>query len=231
MVDKSLCARRTGRSLFSSRHRGFTLVEIMMSIVLIAIGMALALPSFRDMVEKRQVTNGVEQLASFVNTAQGAAMKTNREVWVSWARTDTNDWCIGANVENACDCTQDNACQINGQEFVIDDSHASAQVLVQSIAGGGDDSAYGFDPIRGLMTDLDDSLALEMHSQSGDFRLSLMVNNTGRVILCSPEANYAVPGYALCPQPAADGGAGDPIFEGPILIDPIVEEPIVEHGL
>ena len=206
MIDTSLCARRTGRHRSLSRHRGFTLVEVLMSVVLIAIGMALALPSYRDMVEKRQVTNGVEQLASFVNSAQGAAMKTNKEVWVSWARAGASEWCIGANVENSCDCTADDACQINGQDYVIDASHASPQVSMQSIGSGGDDNAYGFDPIRGLMTDLNDSLALEIHSQSGDFRLSLMVNNTGRVILCSPDADYAVPGYALCPVQQQEEG-------------------------
>ena len=61
------------------------------------------------------------------------------------------------------------------------------------------DGAYAFDPIRGLMVDLDDSLGMEMHSQSGDFQLSLMVNNVGRVILCSPSSDHAVPGYAICP--------------------------------
>ena len=95
MIDKSLGARSKGKTLFISRHRGFSLVEVMMSIVLIAIGTALALPSYRDMVEKRQVTNGAEQLASFINAAQGAAMKTNDEIWISWSRTADNDWCIG----------------------------------------------------------------------------------------------------------------------------------------
>jgi hypothetical protein len=43
---------------------------------------------------------------------------------------------------------------------------------------------------------------LSMSSRSGDFRMNLMVNNSGRVILCTPleYADYAVPGYALCPQ-------------------------------
>jgi type IV fimbrial biogenesis protein FimT len=204
MIDKSLCARRTGRFPSLSRHRGFSLVEILMSIVLIAIGTTLALPSYRDMVEKRQVTNGAEQLASFINAAQGAAMKTNDEVWVSWTRSGATEWCIGANVESACDCTTDNACTINGQDFVLDDSHASPQIVMEPIAGGGGDSTYAFDPIRGLMSDLNDSMAVELRSKSGDFRLSLMVNSTGRVILCSPDADYAVPGYALCPVQAVE---------------------------
>jgi hypothetical protein len=48
--------------------------------------------------------------------------------------------------------------------------------------------------------DLDDSLTVELRSPSEDFRLNLMVNNTGRVILCSQDSEHAVPGYATCPS-------------------------------
>ena len=198
MIDKSLGARSKGKTLFISRHRGFSLVEVMMSIVLIAIGTALALPSYRDMVEKRQVTNGAEQLASFINAAQGAAMKTNDEIWISWSRTADNDWCIGANADTSCDCTQSNACQVTGQDFVIDNACAGHRDLMHASRSGGDDHAYAFDPIRGLMLDLEDSLELQLRSNSEDFRLNLQVNNTGRVVLCSDSATHAVPGYAVC---------------------------------
>lgn len=198
MIEKSVGGRPKGHTLFISRHRGFSLVELMMSIVLIAVGTALALPSYRDMVEKRQVTNGAEQLASFINSAQGVAMKTNDEVWISWSRTASNDWCIGANSETSCDCTQDNACQINGQDFVIDNASAGNRDLMHAIEGGGGDNAYAFDPIRGLMADVDDSLEIQLRSENEDFRLNLQVNNTGRVVLCSDNASHAVPGYEVC---------------------------------
>ena len=207
MIVKSSGVRPQGKTLFISRHRGFTLVEIMMSIVLLALGLALALPSYRDMVEKRQVTNGAEQLAAFINTAQGVAMKTNRTVTVSYTHTDTDDWCIGAiSGDAACDCSQtnteaDNYCQIASQAFVLDDSIAAERDLMYNVGG---DGSYSFDPIRGIFNDLDDSLTMELRSQSGDFRLNLMVNNTGRVTLCSADSAHAVPGYAVCPQPAVD---------------------------
>lgn len=205
MMDKSPGVRHSGRSLIFRRHRGFSLVELMMSIVLLAIGTAIALPSFRDQVEKRQVTNGAEQLASFVNIAQGTAMKLNRVVTISWSHTDNNDWCIGAiDSEAACDCTvtqwsNDNYCKIASDTYKLSDDIATERGLVHNISG---DGAYAFDPVRGLFTDLDDTLTMELRSRSGDYRLNLVVNNAGRVTVCSPEAAHAIPGYEICPQDA-----------------------------
>lgn len=197
--------RPTCSASLYSRNRGFSLIEVMMTVVLLAISLVLAMPSFRDMVEKRQVTNGAEQLASFINTAQGVSMKTNQVVTVSWSRTDDDDWCIGAIAgENPCDCGQTNTaaadyCQIDARQFILDNSHTGNLELMHEIEGA-DDDAYAFDPVRGLFVDMNESLTMELRSQSEDFRLNLMVNNTGRVILCSDDSSYAVPGYAACPS-------------------------------
>lgn len=202
MMENAPGVRPTGRTLFIRRHRGFSLVEVMMSVVLLAIGTAIALPSFRDQVEKRQVTNGAEQLASFINLAQGAAMKLNRVVTVSWTHENANSWCIGATEGDvACDCmvtdgSSDSFCRVGSQDFLLDDSIAEGRNLVTRMDG---DGAYAFDPVRGLFTDLNDSLTLELQSRSGDFRLNMMVNPAGRVVLCSDSAEHAVPGYKICP--------------------------------
>jgi type IV fimbrial biogenesis protein FimT len=202
MMDKSPEVRSPGRTQVLHRHRGFSLIEVMMSIVLLAIGTAIAIPSFQDQVEKRQVTNGAEQLASFVNIAQGTAMKMNRVVTVSWSHTDNNDWCIGA-IDRAtpCDCTistwsAEDYCKIANDTYKLSDDIATERGLVHQIGG---DGAYAFDPVRGLMTDLDDTLTMELRSRSGDYRLNLVVNNSGRVTVCSNGASYAIPGYAVCP--------------------------------
>jgi type IV fimbrial biogenesis protein FimT len=180
---------------------------MMVSVLLVAIGTALALPSYRDMVEKRQLTNGAEQVAAFVNSAQGAAMKTNRIIKVSWNHVVEDEWCVGATVvaaldDSACDCSGSSelapACKINGQDFVVNQSHADDRELMQDI-GSADTGSYSFDPIRGFSPDLADDLVFRMRSDSGDFRLNLMVNRTGRVILCSPSESHAVPGYQPCP--------------------------------
>lgn len=206
-IGSGVRSRRT--SPCYSRHRGFSVIELLMSLLLVAIGAALALPSYRDMVEKRQVTNGAEQLASFINTAQGVAMKTNQVVTVSYSRSADNDWCVGAiSGTTACDCTQTNVaaadyCQIATQPFILNNSHAGDLELMHAMNG---DGSYAFDPIRGLFMDLDDSLTVELRSPSEDFRLNLVVNSSGRVMLCSDGSEHAIPGYRTCPAVVEEQG-------------------------
>jgi Tfp pilus assembly protein FimT len=174
----------------------------MMTVGLVAISAALAVPSYRTMIEKRQLTNGAEQLAAFVNTVQGISTRTNRVVTVSYLRTDHDQWCIGAVMDTApCVCTETSPtsadyCTIDGQKFVLDNSDTNNREFLHEIEG---DGAYAFDPIRGLLQDPDDSLTMQVHSDSRDYKLNLMVNNTGRVVLCSMDDSHDVPGYDICP--------------------------------
>jgi type IV fimbrial biogenesis protein FimT len=196
MIRSNLSARSRGTSLTFRRHRGFTMVEVMMSLVLVAIGSTLALPSYRDMVEKRQLTNSAEQLASFVSSVQSISTRTNQIVTVAYVHNDDDNWCIGASVgEDDCDCHDESSetfCEIDSRPFALDESLSNGSELMNNITGG----SYSFDPIRGLA---DASLTMELRSKSGEFRINLMVSNTGRVILCSDDASHSVPGYDVCP--------------------------------
>jgi len=184
------------------RQSGFTLIELMMSLVLLAIGAALSLPSYREMVEKRQLTHGAEQIMAFVNSAQTEAMKQNRVVTVSYSRTADNNWCFGATTgATACNCTKTDPvasdyCAINSTPAVINNGNTGNLDLLKSITG---DGAYSFDPIRGIFTDLNDGLTVEMSSNSQKYKLNLTVNNTGEAILCSKDSSHKVPGYNVCP--------------------------------
>ena len=187
-----------------SQHRqfGFSLVELMIAIVLLAIGTALSLPSYREMVEKRQITHGAEQIMAFVNSAQLEAMKQNSIVTVSYSRTADDDWCFGSTLgAGACDCTETDSsktdfCAIDTAPRILTNQNVGNTKLVKSITG---DGAYSIDPVRGIFVDLDDSLVVEMRSNDEQFRLDLEVNKSGQATLCSKDSSHSVPGYKVCP--------------------------------
>jgi type IV fimbrial biogenesis protein FimT len=188
-----------------STSRGFSIVEMMIALVLIAVGAALALPSYQNMIEKRQLTRGAEKLLAFVNAAQSRSIQWNEQLNVSWSRTGDNQWCVGANLgETVCNCTDTDPtsatyCAINNAQWHFDDEITGDRVLLKSFSGdNGGDNSYSFDPDRGLFVNLLDSLDVELHSKNQNYQLRLQVSNTGAASLCSKDAEHAIPGYSVC---------------------------------
>ena len=68
-----------GKKGFSA-NKGFTLIELMIGLAVLAIIASLALPSYRSIIEKRQVTSGAEQFAAFFSTVKGQAVKRNSDI-------------------------------------------------------------------------------------------------------------------------------------------------------
>ena len=182
---------------------GFTIVEVLVAVTLLGLLLGLALPSYRAMVEKRQLTQGAEQIFAFLNSSQGVASRSNSVVTVSYARVANDDWCIGVVIgDDACDCAEDdpgaaNFCSVDGADMRLTNNHVGNKGIWESLGAG--DGAFAYDPVRGILVDPTDTLDATFHSPSGDYRLRLIVSQTGHAIMCSPEADHAVPGYRPCP--------------------------------
>jgi len=197
----SCAATRPFQPALSSRIAGFTIIELMISLLLLAVAAALSLPSYRDMIEKRQLTHGAEQIMAFVGSAQLEASRQNDFVTISWSRTADNDWCFGATLgADACDCTETapaetNFCAINAEPSVISHLDVGSRDLLKSISG---DDDYTFDPIRGIFANFGADLAVEMSSDSGSYALTLVMNQAGNAFICSTDNDHKVPGYGIC---------------------------------
>lgn len=58
--------------------RGFTLIELMITIAVAAIGMALAYPSFTGLMRSNRVATGTNSLLAAFNLARTEALRSNR---------------------------------------------------------------------------------------------------------------------------------------------------------
>ena len=78
-----------------SINLGFTLVELMVGIAIIAILMAVALPNLNDYIIKSRVDNEISELQRLILTARNTAINSGRNVTLcplSSANTCSTNW-------------------------------------------------------------------------------------------------------------------------------------------
>jgi len=198
--------------------KGLTLVELLVTVAVVAIITTLALPSYRALIEKRYVTSGAQQLAAFVSSAQLEAVKRNENVALDYFHNGDADapaWCVGVeavgvsrNLNPAdCDCSVNpSECTLDGvtPRYLAQDSFERGDTLV-AVVGDGD---FVIDRVRGLMAEVDDEVTFQFLSQPGHlYALNVVVGPTGRVRICSDSdrAERPVPGFSPCCAEDPDG--------------------------
>jgi type IV fimbrial biogenesis protein FimT len=182
-----------------SKSKGFTLVELMIALAVLAIITSLALPSYRTILEKRQVTSAANQLSAFLTNVQLESVKRSENLFVDYNRTDSDTWCVGVTNTDSCDCTKaitDAAsCDIEGELRVFSNANLNHPKMMASMSGNGD---FEFDYGRGIMTDVTDGATFGLLSEDGSYALNVSIDVTGRVKTCT-DASKAVPGFGECP--------------------------------
>jgi prepilin-type N-terminal cleavage/methylation domain-containing protein len=128
---------------------GFTLLELLVAVVVIAIIVAVGIPSFQTMIDRNRLRAVTEELFVDLNYARSESIKQNRIVAVYFNSTSTS-WCYGIddNLVTACDCATAPAnCTVNGLPKVVSNTdHPSVALnLIQFT-----DNVVGFDPRRGM---------------------------------------------------------------------------------
>lgn len=88
----------TGAIADSRRSRGFTLVELAVTLAVIAIVVTLAIPAFTSLINGNRLTAQANELVADIQTARSEAVKRNQPVTLC-PSTD-NATCTGANWGN-----------------------------------------------------------------------------------------------------------------------------------
>lgn len=95
-MNNGFCAYAQANSRRIGKAGGFTLVELMVVVVLMAILLAMALPSFRSVIEKFRVEGMATALTASMSHARSEAARRGKTVTLQ-QRTDcaSKDWSCG----------------------------------------------------------------------------------------------------------------------------------------
>lgn len=88
---------------------GFTMIEMMLVVVIAGVLLAIAAPSFRDMLERRRLEGQANELVTDLAYAKSEAVARNRNVVLITGGGGTcytiAAWTVPASRAGSCDCT------------------------------------------------------------------------------------------------------------------------------
>lgn len=186
----------------SKRVLGFTLVELMVTLGVLAILLVAAVPSFIDFFDKNRVRGAADGVISLISNARAEAVKTDLSVNIALAGSGTS-WCVGANAAtppsggnpagpaSACDCTDVTQCRVAGQRSAVEiGAYPDVQVGALPVA-------LTFDSKLGTIVPLG-TRSVTLTSPRGNYDLAVEVNALGQARLCVPAGTRSIAGVSSC---------------------------------
>lgn len=204
-----------------TKHLGFTLVELLIAIAVLAVVLTLAAPSFRNMIEMQRLKSISSQLMTDIQLARSEAVSRQRNVYVTFSSSAnppmscyTIHTCGGPN-DCTCTCTEAPGSSCSGTNVEIrtvqvptnrdvrvalrapPDETASVRLVFDPVTGGMPMQPYNSlgEPLPVLSAAWAEACLI----RGGDSAPALraVIARTGRPTLCSPGGR--VPGAAECP--------------------------------
>lgn len=167
--------------------RGVTLIELLLTIAVIAIVATSSLPSLRGMMEQQQLRGAVNDLhAEFLN-ARFEALRRNTPVSLSFRRDDSGAlWCLALSANGPCDCFSADDCVLPGAPR----RHLGSERFrgVTLATNFTPQHTATFQPARGTANAGTASVSVNGR------RVEIRVSSLGRVRVCSDD----LPEYPSC---------------------------------
>jgi prepilin-type N-terminal cleavage/methylation domain-containing protein len=186
---------------------GFTLIELMTVVAVLAIFIALAVPSFTDFFARARLRAASDAIVAMLANARVEAVKMDRDVIVSIGGT-TAAWCVGANMAvtpaagtripdaAACDCTAANVCLLGDATAVLNGGDFRGVTL------GSVGTSIGFDSkLGGLNLSATSGFtepSVTVNSSDTRYALLVSVSALGHARACVPSGHLPISGYSEC---------------------------------
>ena len=161
---------------------GFTLIELMITIVLAVVVISLAVPSFQETIRTNRLATQTNQFVSALNLARSEAIK--RGVRVTVCRSGDQTSCGTGSFEEGWIVFIDpnNNADIDAGEQVINVAEVTAgEIMITGNATVADFVSFTADGISRLPSGAFQAGTFEIRVPSHDEGRNVIINSTGRV--------------------------------------------------
>lgn len=175
--------------------RGFTLIELVVTVSVLAILLMVAVPSFNEFRQRSALRGATDQVISFWANARFEALKRNQPIKVGLIRTDdSNFWLCAAiassNTDTAAIAAADRVAQCT--IGIYPDSIPEWKRIIAPTGVGKNGAAFAvIDPKRGGLGVSGQAGFWELRSPAdgAEYHLRAYVDLFGRAVACEPSSS------------------------------------------
>lgn len=179
---------------------GFTLIELVTAMAVLAIMIAWAVPAFSDLIDGQRLRAAAYQLAADLRQARNEAVARHATPPIGVAFRTGSAWCYGISQRLPCDCLQPNwraanACLLDAsrQRQLRHETHRSHPHVTLAAARFSGGALTVFDPLRGTAR-----AGTAVLTSARGKQLEIRVSTLGRVRICAPADIPAPAGFQPC---------------------------------
>jgi type IV fimbrial biogenesis protein FimT len=163
--------------------RGFTIIELMVVVALVAVILAVAAPSFTSTLARKRMEGVASELATDIQYARSEAAQRNAAVGVVFGPACYTVYVLGSTNATSCTALGTGATSLKAVSI----SGGSSLAFAPTVSG----AFIAFDPLRGMAIDAgsgtsDLSGTVTVTNVAGNWQIQALVTKVGRTKLCSP---------------------------------------------